>query len=58
MVPAMVTELLSLILKQSKYRSTEFKASEVNHIVVSGCVTFKALKDFSFELFHEDHSNG
>ena len=31
--------------------------SEIPHIVITGVVTLEALKNFTKELFHEDHGN-
>lgn len=31
--------------------------SEVPHIVITGIVTLEALKNFTKELFHEDHGS-
>lgn len=33
------------------------KSSDIEHVVVTGYIGIQALKNFSDELFHEDHSN-
>ena len=43
---------------QSKYQRNDYKkSSDIEHVVVTGYIGIQAIKNFSEELFHEDHSS-
>jgi hypothetical protein len=57
-IPQQTNELLRLLNMQSEYQRLDYKKStDIEHVVVTGYIGIQAIKNFSDELFHEDHSN-
>jgi hypothetical protein len=58
-VPKITNELIEKMSLQSVYMRAVYhpKSRNSKHIVICGDLTSTSLKDFSNELFHEDHEN-
>jgi len=56
LIPKQTNELIKLMSITSVYARASYKANnEVPHIVICGHVSVDALKNFCYELFHQDH---
>jgi hypothetical protein len=55
LIPAQTNELLRLMSIRSRFRRTEYKSLDVQHIVICGSVDVGALTNFCQELYHPDH---
>lgn len=57
-LPISITKITDLMARNSPYQRQTYKStSEVPHIVISGQVIVQALKNFTTELFHQDHGS-
>lgn len=55
LIPAQTNELLRLMSIRSRFRRTEYKSLDIQHIVICGSVDLDALENFCQELYHPDH---
>ena len=56
--PMMCSDMLRLLSLQSKYRRNAYVHSDLRHVVVTGNISIQSIRDFTTELFHEDHGCG